>query len=104
MSKLFYDHLIEKKRFYGLFEEDELGENERQKLRDEIDEVIHWHILEVIFEVLDEEHHEEFLEKMHESPHDKALIVFVKEKSGVLDLEERIVWIIERIMAEFVVE
>lgn len=82
MSKIFYDHLV-------VYEEIEKNVDKFAKTPEEkgeiwgiIDEMIHSRALDFILGRLPREHHEEFLEKLHASPHDEGLFDYLKEKIG----------------------
>ncbi len=80
MSKLYYDHLIvltdiesEVKNIVETIEE-------KEELWHLIDEIIHHNILCCVLDNLYYEHHEEFLDKYCEAPHDECLIEYLNEK------------------------
>ncbi|MEK7111757.1 MAG: hypothetical protein AAB875_00355 [Patescibacteria group bacterium] len=82
MSKLFFDHLL-------VYEEVEKGidkiaktHEERDELWKIVDELVHHRALGFILDKLPRAHHEEFLEKFHQSPQDEALFAYLKEKIG----------------------
>ncbi|MBI4153648.1 hypothetical protein HY503_01500 [Candidatus Woesebacteria bacterium] len=82
MAKIFYDHLV-------VYEEVEKGidkiaksQEERDELWQIVDELVHHRALGFILDKLPRAHHEEFLEKFHQSPHDEALFAYLKEKIG----------------------
>ena len=82
MTKLFYDHLI---MIDDLFDEIHLLEisvDEKQSLKQMIDEMTHHAVLTHVLDILPRTHHEEFLEKFHTSPFDVQLILYLEEKSG----------------------
>ncbi|MHA2055752.1 MAG: hypothetical protein ACW99F_19455 [Candidatus Hodarchaeales archaeon] len=89
MSKVFYDHLLS---LDGLKKEIDLVSEsleEKEELWQLVDEIIHYRILHIILDNLDDKHHPEFVEFYHKCPHDETILVFIKEKMG--DKYERIV-------------
>jgi len=78
--KLFYDHLIVLGDLEIHIKNAVEIEEERHELWEIIDEIIHHRILEALLDRLPNEHHDEFLHKFHESPHDEGLIEYLTEK------------------------
>ena len=80
MSKLFYDHLIilgdVEAHIKGIVETEE----ERHELWQIVDEIIHHRMLEFLLDQLDHKHHDEFLNRFHECPHDHEHINYLNEK------------------------
>ncbi len=89
MSKLYYDHLIVLTDLESEINEVDLSFEEREELWHIVDEIIHQRILEMLLDELDEKHHEEFLEKHHETPYDEVVIVYLNDKIDE-DVEELI--------------
>ena len=87
MSKLFYDHLIVLEEVEIVIKEATETPEEREELWNLIDEIIHHRVLGCILDHLPYEHHHEFLEKMHSSPHDERHIHYLNEKTEK-DVEE----------------
>lgn len=80
MSHLFFDHLVnldEVKR-----EIDKLAETpeEKEELWAIVDETIHHRVLGCVFDHLPYEHHQEFADMLEATPHDKNLLVYLKDK------------------------
>lgn len=89
MSKLFYDHLIvfeEIEREIGLIAQ---TPEEKEELWRIVDEIVHHKALGCILDRLPKNLHQEFLEKFHATPHDEALLEYLREKIGQ-DIEEMI--------------
>src|SRR3989344_6046281 len=82
MSKIFYDHLLILEEVNLFIKRTAQTEEEREELWGLVDEIIHHKVFDVILGKLPREHHEEFLEKFHASPHDESLIDYLKEKIG----------------------
>ncbi len=80
MSRIFYDYLVilpEIER--GIAKMSDLPE-EREELWQIIDELIHHRILGCILDNLPRQHHEEFLEKFIQEPHNEELISYLSER------------------------
>ncbi len=88
-TKIFYDHLI-------LIEEIEITLMTKQITREECDEILHLvdktmhsEILHKILQHLPHHHHEEFLTRLHATPHDSKIMTFLKDHTPV-DIEKEI--------------
>jgi hypothetical protein len=87
MSKLFYDHLI-------VFEEIEAklssynfsSPDEKEEVHQMIEESVHYRVMACILDHLPREHHNQFLELFHRSPHHPGLLTFLKDR--VENIEE----------------
>lgn len=77
MSKIFYDHLIILTEVEAEIKNIAETSEEREELWQIVDETIHNRVLELLFDKLPGEHHDEFLEKFHEAPHDEGLIRYL---------------------------
>ena len=82
MSKIFYDHLIILEEVEAEVKKSVKTAEEREELWILVDEIIHHRVLICVLDRLPREHHQEFLQKFHEKPHDETLIDFLKEKGG----------------------
>jgi hypothetical protein len=82
MSMLFYDHLIVIRGLETKIKKSAPSNEERQELWLYVEEIIHHNVLECCLDSLPEEHHQEFLKKFHEKPHDKSLLDYLNEKTG----------------------
>ena len=82
MTKIFYDHLVELGKIDKQIKKVAKTSEEKEELWGLVDEIIHHKVFDVILGKLPREHHEEFLEKFHASPHDESLIDYLKEKIG----------------------
>ncbi len=90
MSKLFFDHLVELKKIDSEIKKAAKTSEEREELWGLVDEIIHHKVLGCILDKLPNEHHHEFLEIYHKSPHDEEILFgYLKEKTG--DDIERII-------------
>lgn len=101
--RLFYDHLVDRSKFVSLIEREARDEEEKKKLHQTLDEIIHHTVLDVILIHLDEKHHEEFLALIHKTPHSKKIIIYIKQK-GHKDIEEKIRSKIESLAKEIEAE
>jgi len=99
MNKIFYDHLINIKEVIDELDHYELEVEEREELVAIIDETFHQHTLEIILTHLPSEHHQEFLDKFHQAPHDLQLFDFLKELTEI-DIEEAIKGQAEKVKKE----
>jgi hypothetical protein len=79
MSKIFYDHLIRIEEVIVELDGDSLEATEKEELISLIDDTFHHHTLNLILSQLPPEHHEKFLSRFHEAPHDPELLAFLKE-------------------------
>jgi hypothetical protein len=83
MSKLFFDHLIELKEVDKEIRKVAKTHQEREELWVLVDEIVHHKVMGCILGKLSREHHEEFLDMFHKSPHDEELIIsYLKHRIG----------------------
>lgn len=83
MSKLFFDHLIELKEIDKEIKKAAKTNEEREELWGLVDEIVHHKVMGCILDNLPREHHEEFLDMFHRSPHDEELLFgYLKKKVG----------------------
>lgn len=80
MSKVFFDHLIVLEEVEGHINKATETSEEKEELWRIVDEIIHHRVLGCIFDHLPHEHHDEFLNKIHERPHDEENISYLNEK------------------------
>lgn len=91
MSKIFYDYLIIFEELEDVIRSEEVEPEEREEIHQLIDEMIHHRVLGCILDHLPREHHEEFLERFHETPYDEGLIQYLQEKTPEeVDIEAKI--------------
>lgn len=104
MSKLFFDHLIELKQIDKKIKQVAKTSTEREELWGLIDEIVHHKVMGCILDKLPHEHHEEFLQMFHKSPHDTELIFeYLRIKVGT-DVEELIKKEIERLTSDLIAD
>ncbi len=87
MSKLFFDHLVALEDVEKALKNSGLNKDEMVEIWKIIDEMVHHRVIGCILDKLPREHHEEFLRKFTEAPHDEGILVYLKEKVGA-DLED----------------
>jgi hypothetical protein len=80
MSKIFYDHLIVLEKVEIEIKNTTDFPDEKEELWKLVDEIVHHRILGSILDYLPYEHHEEFLTKFHQAPHDEGHIAYLNEK------------------------
>lgn len=80
MSNIFYDHLIILPTVEAEIKSVAETEEERHELWQIVDEIIHHRILELILDMLSEEHHQEFLVRFHHAPHDIMHFQYLDER------------------------
>lgn len=86
MSKLLYDHLIVFEEIEIALSTHKLAPKEKAEISQMIEESIHYRAVSVILKNLPKEHHEDFLKRFYEAPHDENLFNFLKER--VANIEE----------------
>jgi hypothetical protein len=90
MTKTFCDHLIFTTDIVAELDTHHLTAEERDELVQLIDEIFHHHVLNVIFNHLPQEHHNEFADLLSSHPHDPRLIDYLKTKITI-DIESEII-------------
>lgn len=88
MSKLFYDHLIVLKEVEVTLRSADFSPEEKERVHQAVEETIHYHVMTCILDHLPREHHNQFLELFHRSPHHPGLLTFLKDR--VENIEELI--------------
>jgi hypothetical protein len=87
MSKIFYDHLIDLEKVEKHIKKVAKTPEEKEEFYRLIDEIVHHKVLGCILEKLPNEHHEEFLTKLADRPHDEDLLQYLKTRVSV-DIED----------------
>lgn len=82
MSILFYDHLIVVEKIDKKIKKVSGSNDEMQELWRYVEEIIHAKVFDCCLGNLPEEHHQEFLERFHEAPHDSGLVEYLNQKIG----------------------
>jgi len=83
MSKLFFDHLVELGQIDKQIKKVAKTSEEREELWGLVDEIVHHKVMGCVLDKLPRQHHEEFLEMFHKSPHDEELLFgYLRKKVG----------------------
>lgn len=88
MSKVFYDHLIILEKLEVALSSQDLSGKEKEEIHQMIDESIHFHMMTKILDRLPRQHHKDFLDRFHKTPHHEDLLKFLKEK--IINIEDLI--------------
>lgn len=83
MSKVFYDNLVSLKKLEKEINHMVDSVDEKEELWNLVDELIHQRVINSILEKLAPDHHEEFVVRLHNAPHDEALIDYLVEKMAI---------------------
>jgi len=97
MSIIFYDHLVDKKDILIIVDDSSAPDNQKAKIKQLIDDVLHQGIIEFILQKLHPHSHSAFLTQVHHAPYDPEIIQYLKEKIDH-DIEENIQKETERII------
>lgn len=79
MSILFYDHLVKKEKLIILIDQAEEPENQRNKAKQLIDDIIHQELVNYILERLENSRHRTFLNLVEERPYDPEIITYLQD-------------------------
>ena len=82
MSKIFYDKFINSNELDEIIRYTSERSEEREELWRLVDEVIHHRIIGCIFDHLPKNHHQEFMLKLTNKPHDEEIIIFLGESAN----------------------
>ena len=99
MSKVFYDDLLDLSKVEKKIKKIARTHEEREELYKLVDEIVHHRVVGCILEKLPKDHHQEFLTKFIEKPHDNGLLEYLKQK-----IEVDIVEFIKKEIHELVLE
>lgn len=80
MSKLFYDHLVILEELEMHINTKATSKDEKEELSKVIDGLIQVRVMDVVLTNLPRKHHEEFLEKFTNFPHDERIMDYLEEK------------------------
>ena len=83
MSRLFYDHLIDLEKIHEKLDGYELTNTEKADLLQLIDETIHHEVMNVILTHMPKEHHEDFLDRFSQAPHQKKHITYIAQTANI---------------------
>lgn len=80
MSKLFYDNLVSLKELEKEINKIAKTKEEKEELWDLADELINHRVVGAILDELHKDHHEDFIVRLHEAPHDDGIFDYLKDK------------------------
>lgn len=92
MAPLFYDHLIDKSEIITFIDSSPAPENQKGKLKQLVDDIIHQGIVEFILQKLHPHQHDRFLNHLHTVPHDPEILVYLREQIGQTVEEDIIIY------------
>ncbi|PIU03937.1 hypothetical protein COT44_00210 [Candidatus Shapirobacteria bacterium CG08_land_8_20_14_0_20_39_18] len=102
MSTIFYDHLIEFEEIEVALSVHNLDPKTKKEVSQMIEETIHYRMMNVILTNLPKEHHQDFLERFYQAPHDEGLFDYLKEKVG--NIEDLLSQEIEKVKKELLAD
>jgi len=102
MSELFFDPLINLKNLHGKIRALSLAGDELQEVEEQIDELIQHRVVEVILDLLHEDHHHTFITYLHEQPNNPEVLSWLKEQ--IEDIENQISTAITKLEKELIAE
>lgn len=85
---LFYDHLIDRKEIINLIDSSITPNNQKGKLKQLVDDILHQGVVEFILQKLHPHQHNRFLSHLHESPYDPEILIYLREQVGDSIVEE----------------
>ena len=88
MSRLFFDHLININQLQSQIDQLETTEEELYQLHQQIDELIQQRVVEVILDLLHQDHHHIFISYLHQNPADTRILIWLKQH--IQDVESQI--------------
>lgn len=89
MSRIFYDHLIVFEKIEAKLSSYNFSSpREKEEVHQTIEESVHYRVMTCILDHLPREHHNQFLELFHRTPHHQGLLTFLKDR--VENIEELI--------------
>lgn len=89
MSKLFFDHLVSLEEIEVVVKNSVSSREEAEELEKLVDELVHHRVLGCVLDKLPRQHHEEFLDLFHQSPHDEKIFDYLERRIGK-SIEEEI--------------
>ncbi|MFC1649489.1 hypothetical protein ACFL2C_02110 [Patescibacteria group bacterium] len=87
MAKVFYDKLISLNKLEREIKKISTSLEEREELWHLVDGLMHHRILAWVLDNLELKHHDEFLVRLYNRPHDENLLKYLKKKIKI-DVEE----------------
>jgi hypothetical protein len=83
MTKIFYWHLVELSPLKTELVNRGIGDTDLTEILDHVEEIIHHRTLSLVYDQLPAEHHREFTVRLAKEPHNREIMVFLQQKSGV---------------------
>jgi hypothetical protein len=80
MSKIFYDDIVSLDKVEKEINRIAQSHDEKIDLWQIVDEILHHKVIGCVLDRLPRENHEEFLDKFHKAPHDRALLKYLASK------------------------
>ncbi|RJR29258.1 hypothetical protein C4564_02880 [Candidatus Microgenomates bacterium] len=80
MSKLFYDDIVNLSEVEREIKKVVKDKEAQQEIIHLVDELVHHRVVGCILDKLPEHHHEEFVSKLHNTPHDVGILKYLKER------------------------
>ncbi len=103
MSKLFYDKLITLDKLDKEISKISTSIEEKEELWNLVDGLLHHKVLMAILDNLEVKHHDEFLVRLYNKPHDENILKYLQKKITI-DVEEFIkaesINVVEEILAD----
>ena len=91
MSKIFYDHLVVLGEVDSEIKNISQNLEEKEELWKLVDDIVNHRLMISILDALPNEHHQDFLSKFYEAPHEETHFDYLNER-----MEEKIEEIIKR--------
>jgi len=82
MSSIFWDQLTALDEVEEKIKALEVSSEEREEIWMIVDEIIHHKVMGCILDHLPGQHHQDFLDRFHQKPHDTELFDYLREKAG----------------------
>jgi hypothetical protein len=82
MSSIFWDQLTALDEVEEKIKALEVSSEEREEIWMIVDEIIHHKVMGCILDHLPGQHHQDFLNRFHQKPHDTELFDYLREKAG----------------------
>jgi hypothetical protein len=82
-KNIFYKNLVTLTKIEILIKKSAISNDEKEELWRIVDEIVHHRIMGCVLGTLPREHHEEFLMKLKNDPHDTELINYLEEKTNI---------------------
>ncbi len=87
MSKIFYDDLVDLGKVEKRIKKIAKTPEEKEELYQLVDEIVHHKVVGCILDKLPPEHHENFLRRFSDKPHDDGILEWLRENITE-DIEE----------------